>query len=338
MFPGDGIPMSFLTVQALEKHFAVKEGLGGGKKVLKAVDGIDFSLDEEGIFALVGESGCGKSTVARLVLRLISPTSGKISFRGRDIWELNREALRDFRKTVQIIFQDPFASLNPRRTVFETVVEPLKIHKLAARNALRDTVAGLLRKVGLDHDVLNRYPHEFSGGQRQRICIARALAVSPKLIVADEPLSALDVSIQAQILNLLKDIKRESGLAFLFISHDLNVVHYFSDTVGVMYLGKIVEQSNTEALFREPLHPYTEILLSAAPQIKTTAETGLPRHTEIIHGEVPSPIDIPSGCPFHPRCPKRFAPCDTIVPRLEAPISRGYAGREVSCHLWNPYS
>ena len=331
--------MSFLAIQALTKHFVAKDSFGRGKKILKAVDGIDFSLDEENIFALVGESGCGKSTVARLILRLIRPTSGKIFFQGKDIWELRGEALKDFRKTVQIIFQDPFASLNPRMTVFETVSEPFKIHGLAERHALRDTVTRLLKKVGLDQDVLNRYPHEFSGGQRQRICIARALAVSPKLIVADEPLSALDVSIQAQILNLLKNIKEQSGLSFLFISHDLNVVHYFSDAVGVMYLGKIVEQSRTEELFLEPLHPYTVILLSSAPQIKTTAaEAGLKRRQEIIRGEVPSPIDVPTGCPFHPRCPRRFEPCDTIVPRLEAPISRGYPGRLVSCHLWNPYS
>ncbi|HAM49474.1 MAG TPA: hypothetical protein DCP92_01775 [Nitrospiraceae bacterium] len=331
--------MSFLTIQTLTKHFVAKDSFGGSRKVLKAVDGIDFSLGEENIFALVGESGCGKSTVARLILRLIRPTSGKIFFRGKDIWELRGEALKDFRRTVQIIFQDPFASLNPRKTVFETLSEPLRIHRLAERRAQRGIVSDLLRKVGLDQDVLNRYPHEFSGGQRQRICIARALAVSPKLIVADEPLSALDVSIQAQILNLLREIKEQSGLSFLFISHDLNVVYYFSEAVAVMYLGKIVEKSRTEELFRKPLHPYTEILLSAAPQITAeTAEAGLTRHKEVIRGEVPSPIDIPTGCPFHPRCPKRFDPCDTIVPRLEEPISRGYSERVVSCHLWNSYS
>ncbi len=341
MLQGEGISMSFLTVQSLRKHFTVKDSLRGGHRVLKAVDGVDFSLDEDTVFGLVGESGCGKSTVARLVVRLIPPTSGSIVFRGRDLSELRGASLKEFRRTVQIIFQDPFASLNPRKTVFHTVSEPLRIHHLAGRQDLRGLVTELLRKVGLDRDVLDRYPHEFSGGQRQRICIARALAVSPKLLVADEPLSALDVSIQAQILNLLKEIKEQSRLSFLFISHDLNVVKYFSDEVGVMYLGKIVEKSKTAELFKEPLHPYTVILLASAPRVETgkreAEKPGVKREGEIITGEVPSPVEIPPGCPFHPRCPKRFEPCDTVVPRLEEPASKVYSGRLVSCHLWNPY-
>lgn len=341
--------MAILRVETLRKYYDVKDEFRGRHKVLKAVDGLDFSIGENDIFALVGESGCGKSTVARLVLRLIQPTSGSIYFQDRDIVGLKGKALLAFRKSVQIIFQDPFASLNPRKTVLDTVSEPLKIHKLTEKRQLKDAVTGILNKVGLDSDILGRYPHEFSGGQRQRICIARALAVSPSLIVADEPLSALDVSIQAQILNLLREIKEQSRLSFLFISHDLNVVHYFSDYIGVMYLGRIVEQSRTEELFKAPLHPYTEILLASAPRIKardtmsrnsalhTPQQEVLKRHSALRFdtGEVPSPIDIPSGCPFHTRCPKRFGPCDKITPILKEPVSEGFSGRLVACHLWN---
>lgn len=327
--------MAILRVEALKKYYYVKDKFGSRPKVLKAVDGVDFSISENGIFALVGESGCGKSTVARLVLRLIQPSSGSIFFQDRDIVGLTEKALLGFRKSVQIIFQDPFASLNPRKTVLDAVSEPLKIHKLAEKRQLKDVVTEILKKVGLDTDVLGRYPHEFSGGQRQRICIARALAVSPSLIVADEPLSALDVSIQAQILNLLREIKEQSGLSFLFISHDLNVVHYFSDYIGVMYLGRIVEQSKTDELFKEPLHPYTEILLASAPRIKAMDTAARKSALGFDTGEVPSPIDIPSGCPFHTRCPKRFEPCDKTAPQLKEPASEGFSGRLVACHLWN---
>ncbi len=325
--------MELLTVKSLKKFFPVKKGLGRKSLWLKAVDDVSFSVDEDKVFALVGESGCGKSTVARVVLRLIEPTSGEILYNGRNILELESNALKTFRKSVQIIFQDPFASLNPRKTVLDTLSEPLKIHRLADTKNMRDACAGLLKKVGLSPDVINRYPHEFSGGQRQRICIARALSVNPKLIVADEPLSALDVSIQAQILNLLQELKKETKITFLFISHDLKVVHYFSDAVGVMYLGKIVEYAKTEDLFREPLHPYTTILLSSAPKIKApdTAHAARTAH-QAVKGEVPSPIHIPPGCPFHPRCPKRFEPCDKVVPLLKET-----KGRSVSCHLWNPW-
>ncbi len=320
--------MKLLSVKSLKKYFPVKKKLTAEPLWVKAVDGIDFSIDEDKVFAIVGESGCGKSTVARLVLKLISPTSGKVLFEGKDILGLKGDSLKAFRKSVQIVFQDPFASLNPRKTVLDTLSEPLKIHRIVGKKDMRDACMGLLKKVGLDPDVMNRYPHEFSGGQRQRICIARALAVNPKLIVADEPLSALDVSIQAQILNLLQGLRKETKIAFLFISHDLKVVHYFSDTVGVMYLGKIVEYARTEDLFREPLHPYTVILLSSAPRIGPAATT-----RSITEGEVPSPVDIPPGCPFHPRCPRRFEPCDKIVPELKES-----KGRLVSCHLWNPWS
>jgi len=330
--------MALLTVQSLKRYFDVRGRFGSGRRLLKAVDGVDFSIGDNSIFALVGESGCGKSTVARLVLGLLQPTSGRVFFQDKDIWMLGGDSLRQFRRSVQIIFQDPFASLNPRKTVMDTVSEPIRIHKLAERHEIKERVIDLLRKVGLDDDALNRYPHEFSGGQRQRICIARALAVSPRLIVADEPLSALDVSIQAQILNLLKEIKDRSKLSFIFISHDLRVVHYFSDSIGVMYLGRIVEQAATEDLFERPLHPYTEILLASVPEIDV--ERGplpLTRYSLLRDiGEVPSPIDIPPGCPFHPRCPKRFAPCDRVEPRLGVLTGPGATKRLVACHLWNP--
>ena len=319
--------MTLLKVNSLRKYFPVKKAFLTEPSQVKAVDGINFSLDEDRVFALVGESGCGKSTVARLVLRLIPPTSGEVLFHGKNVFGLAGDALKAFRKSVQIIFQDPFASLNPRKSILGTISEPLKIHKVVEKYNMKDKVVDLLGKVGLGPDILNRYPHEFSGGQRQRICIARALAISPKIIVADEPLSALDVSIQAQILNLLQKLKKEYGLSFLFISHDLKVVHYFSDDIGVMYLGKIVEYSKTEDLFMKPFHPYTEVLLASAPKIKTE-KTGA-RSAAPLQGEVPSPIDIPPGCPFHPRCPKRFDPCDKVIPELKE-VSK----RLVSCHLF----
>jgi len=361
--------MELLNVRELTKHFEVRGPIGGRKQALKAVDGVSFSIDEDSVMALVGESGCGKSTVARLVLRLINPTSGSVLFRGMDVFRFDAKELKAFRKSAQIIFQDPFASLNPRRTVYDTVSEPLVIHKLAPRQEMRERVTGILATVGLGPEVLYRYPHEFSGGQRQRICIARALAVSPDLIVADEPLSALDVSIQAQILNLLQELKRTLKISFLFISHDLRVVQYLSDTVGVMYLGKIVEYATTGELFQKPLHPYTEVLLASAPKIVKREASGAKsgkfedkdallltpytsRAVDIMSdefqgkdssrltphasravdlGDVPSPISIPPGCPFHPRCPKRFDPCDRIVPELTG------TDRLVSCHLWNPF-
>ncbi len=331
--------MELLRVESLKKYFDVKIRFRTDYRILRAVDGISFSIKRDSVFSLVGESGCGKSTVARLVLRLIPSTSGTVFFKGNNINELKGNSLKAFRRSVQIIFQDPFASLNPRKTVFSTLSEPLKIHKLVEKKDMREAVISLLNKVGLDRDVLDRYPHEFSGGQRQRICIARALSVSPELIVADEPLSALDVSIQAQILNLLKEIKEQSQLSFLFISHDLNVVRYFSDIIAVMYLGKFVEVSTTDELFQSPLHPYTEMLLSATPRIRVSERRGGSRTASTIFidsGDVPSPLDIPPGCPFHPRCPKRFDPCNRIYPELKEPPDKELKGRLVACHLWNP--
>ncbi len=324
--------MDIIDVAALRKYFPVKTGPFVKQGSLKAVDGVTFSIREGKVFSLVGESGCGKSTVARMVLRLMKPSGGDIRFKGNSVSQLAGESLRAFRKAVQIIFQDPFASLNPRMTVLDTLSEPLKIHKLVPRAQRKDKVESLLKSVGLQPDVLNRYPHEFSGGQRQRICIARALAVSPEVIIADEPLSALDVSIQAQVLNILQNLKKESHISFLFISHDLRVVQYFSDEVGVMYLGKIVENAAAEDLFENPLHPYTVVLLSSAPKMRPDGQK-----RTILKGDVPSPLDIPRGCPFHPRCPRRFEPCDRVVPELKAPAGRGLSGRLVSCHLWNPY-
>lgn len=316
--------MGIIDVVNVKKYFPVKKSAFGRQEWIKAVDGVTFSISEGSVFALVGESGCGKSTIARLMLRLIKPTSGEIFFKGKNIFDIKKEDLKSFRKCVQIIFQDPFASLNPRMNVFDTISEPLKIHNIVKKSELKDKVLSLLSDVGLQQDILNRYPHEFSGGQRQRICIARALAVSPEVIIADEPLSALDVSIQAQILNLLQELKRQYNLSFLFISHDLRVVQYFSDEVAVMYLGKIVEYSKTDELFDNPLHPYTIELLSSAPKIKKDK-----KQRYVPKGDVPSPIDIPSGCPFHPRCPKRNASCDKIVPQLIKT-----KGRLVSCHLF----
>ena len=315
-----------IEARGLEKFYSVKKGAFGGHAKLRAVDGVDFEVASNHVFSLVGESGCGKSTVARLLLRLTNPTGGTVLHKGNDVFSLKGDDLKAFRRSVQIVFQDPFASLNPRRTVYETLSEPMKIHKLADKSAFRDRVAELLRTVGMV-DVMDRYPHEFSGGQRQRICIARALAVSPEVIVADEPLSSLDVSIQAQILNLLIELKETTGLAFVFISHDLRVVRYLSDEVGVMYLGKIVERSPAVELFDSPMHPYTQVLLAAAPELVPGRKKEPP-----LQGEVPSPLDIPSGCPFHPRCPKVFEPCSRIVPEL-----KGADPRAVACHLHNSY-
>ncbi|MDI6729765.1 MAG: ATP-binding cassette domain-containing protein [Thermodesulfovibrionales bacterium] len=327
-----------LKVDSIKKYFPLK---GGGfrkpHKWLKAVDNVSFEVKKDSVFAIVGESGCGKSTIARLVLKLLPLTEGKIYFKGEDVSYLAGDALKRFRRSVQIVFQDPFASLNPRMRIIDTLSEPFKIHKIVPKNEMKDRVVNLLEKVGLNADAVNRYPHEFSGGQRQRICIARALTVSPELIVADEPLSALDVSIQAQILNLLQDIKRESAISLIFISHDLKVVHYLSDEVAVMYLGKIVEKARTEDLFESPKHPYTELLLSSAPKIRVQSdESGvmdkgskLKTLSSKLITDIPSPIDIPTGCPFHPRCPRRFDICDKVVPEL-----KDIDGRRVSCHLY----
>lgn len=324
-----------LNVDYIKKYFPVTGGFGSSKKQLKAVDGVSFGIEKNSIFAIVGESGCGKSTVARLVTKLLFPTEGRIFFKGQDISEIKKDKLKAFRKAVQIVFQDPFASLNPRMKISDTLAEPFKIHSIAPKNEIIDRIAGLLKRVGLTPDSLDRYPHEFSGGQRQRICIARALAVTPELIVADEPLSALDVSVQAQIINLLRQIKQESSITMLFISHDLNVVHYFSDEVAVMYMGKIVEMAKTAELFKSPKHPYTGLLLSSAPKIRGRHQAASVQHAahrarlSAHFGDIPSPIDTPSGCTFHPRCPEKMDICDKETPEL-----KDCGGRLVACHLY----
>ena len=324
-----------LIVDTIKKYFPIKSGFGKTNKWLKAVDGVSFELKSDSVFAIVGESGCGKSTVARLLLKLLPLDDGKIFFKAEDISNIKGDSLKKFRKSMQIVFQDPFASLNPRMRVIDTLSEPFKIHGMAKRNEIKDKVVHLLEKVGLTSDSLYKYPHEFSGGQRQRICIARALTVSPELIVADEPLSALDVSIQAQILNLFQDIKRESSISFVFISHDLKVVRYFSDEVGVMYLGRIVEKAKTEELFEFPRHPYTRLLLASAPKIrfKEDKKTRGLEDRKILDsyssGDMPGPVDMPQGCPFHPRCPERFDICGKEIPEL-----KDIGNRSVACHLY----
>jgi oligopeptide/dipeptide ABC transporter ATP-binding protein len=295
-----------LAVRDLKKHFPVRGGLlSRVRDYVKAVDGVTFSIGSGKTLGLVGESGCGKTTVGRAILRLIAPTSGAVEFEGNDILKLTRSQLREKRRRMQIVFQDPYGSLNPRMTVQQIVGEALDVHRVARGAALRDQVAQLLLQVGLRPEAMNRYPHEFSGGQRQRIGVARAIALKPAFIVCDEPTSALDVSIRAQIINLLQDLQRARGLSYLMISHDLGVVRHISDAVAVMYLGKIVEQAPTESLYSNPLHPYTQVLLSAIPVPNPRLRDAPGRRVKSLDVDdtVPSPINIPSGCPFHPRCP-----------------------------------
>jgi oligopeptide/dipeptide ABC transporter ATP-binding protein len=312
-----GTGSELLVVEDLKKHFPVTRGILFQKQVasVKAVDGVSFSVRSGETLGVVGESGCGKSTMARCIMRLLDPTGGKVVFEGRDITRLSRADMRPIRREMMMIFQDPYASLNARKRVGFIVAEALEVHKMGTEAEIKRRVQELLDVVGLNPEHYNRFPHEFSGGQRQRIGVARALAVNPKLIVCDEPVSALDVSVQAQILNLLKDLQRDFGLTYIFIAHDLNVVRHISDRVMVMYLGKIAEVASRDDVYREPKHPYTGALLSAVPI--PNPELGRQRKPIVLQGDVPSPLNPPAACNFHPRCPRfQEGHCDVEEPPL----------------------
>jgi oligopeptide/dipeptide ABC transporter ATP-binding protein len=315
-----------LEVRNLKKHFPIRKGfLQRTTGHVYAVDGVSFSIRDGETLGLVGESGCGKSTIGRAILRLIEPTGGAILLDGRDITHLKKAELRPYRRQMQIIFQDPFSSLDPRMSAGDIVAEPLRVHRVGDRADVRKKVAQLFERVGLRNSQMDSYPHQFSGGQRQRIGIARALALRPKLIIGDEPVSALDVSIQAQVLNLMMDLQKEMGLTYLFISHNLAVVEHISHHIAVMYLGRIVEYTDKKTLFTRPLHPYTESLLLAVP----VPDPRVKRHKRVLQGDVPSPVNPPSGCHFHSRCPYAVERCRVEVPALR----EVKPGQLVACHL-----
>jgi oligopeptide/dipeptide ABC transporter ATP-binding protein len=327
---------TMIEVKNLKKWFWTRATRHVGKEAVRAVDEVSFSIKRKEVLGLVGESGCGKTTCGKLILRIIDPTGGEILFEGHDITRLDRGEMQRFRKRMMIIYQDPFGSLDPRMTVKKAIAEPMLVHKTVPRSELDDRVVEIMGKVGLSADQRNRYPHEFSGGQRQRIGIARALAINPEFIVADEAVSALDVSIQAQIINLLQDLQKEFGITLLFIAHDLSVVRHISDRVAVMYLGKIVEMAPKSRLFNDPKHPYTQALLSAIP----IPDPKKRRKEKILMGDVPSPVNPPPGCRFHPRCPYRMEVCDKDTPPLAevdlAVAGHAVAGHAVACYLYTP--
>ncbi len=317
-----------IEVKGLKKHFDITNSIfAKEKKIVKAVDGVDFYIKKGETFGMVGESGCGKSTVGRTILRLYKPTAGEILLDGENIADLNKRELLPYRKDMQMIFQDPYASLNARMTVKDIIGEPLDIHGLASGQEREDRIHYLLQKVGLNRDHASRYPHEFSGGQRQRIGIARALAVDPRFIICDEPISALDVSIQAQVVNMLADLQEEFGLTYLFIAHDLSMVRYISDRVGVMYLGNLAEVAETEELYNNPLHPYTQALLSAIPLPNPAVAKANKRIK--LEGEVPSPINPPAGCKFRTRCPYATERCAVETPQIREVKPEHF----VACHI-----
>lgn len=317
-----------LKVKGLKVHFPVSGGFLAKKQIVKAVDGVDFEISKGETFGLVGESGCGKSTTGRALVKIYEPTAGKVIFDGEDITKIRGTKLKEFRRDMQMIFQDPYASLNPRMTVGEIIREPMDIHGVFDTKEERENrVRELLEIVGLKPDHIRRYPHEFSGGQRQRIGIARTLALNPKFIVCDEPISALDVSIQAQVINLLEKIQKEMGIAYLFIAHDLSMVKHISDRIGVMYLGNIVEIGEADDVYHEPLHPYTQALLSSVPI--PDPETARSKKRIVLEGELPSPINPPSGCVFRTRCPKATERC-----AKEKPTLKNVGNRQVACFLY----